>query len=115
LPFIFFSIILLFKEKRKEYKSNLPKQEKIAFWLSMFAILSFLLSFVWIKSIPCEGFGCFGLAPLILASMVIFPPLIFGSSLWFLHVRYQWGKRKFLAVTIALIFLILLAYFQTFA
>ena len=113
LPFIFISGILFFKEKKKEYQIIKPKQEKIAFWFLIFTVLLFLLSFILIKSIRCEGFGCLGLAPLIAASIGVLPPLIFGFSLWFLKARYQWGKWKFLAVTMGLIFLLVLAYFQT--
>ena len=112
-PFLFILLILLFKEKKKDYQATKPKQEKISFWLSISMVILFLLSFVLIRSIHCESFGCLGLAPLIAASIAIFPPLIFGFSLWFLKVRYQWGKIKFLAATISLIILLLLAYSQT--
>ena len=113
LPFLFFFVILFFKERKKEYQCIKSKQEKISFGLSIFTVLIFLLSFVFIKSIHCEGFGCLGLAPLIAGSVGIFPPLIFGFSLWFLGARYQWTKKKFLAATVGLIVLLVIAYFQT--
>ena len=113
LPFLFFLGILFFKERRKEYQFIKSKQEKISFRLSIFMALISLLSFVLIKSIHCEGFGCLGLAPLIAGSIGIFPPLIFGFSLWFLKTRYQWASRNFIAVMIGLILLLVIAYFQT--
>ena len=112
-PFFFIILVILFKEKKKKYQPAKSNQEKIVFWLSILAVLAFLLSFVLIRAIRCESFGCLGLAPLIAASIGIFPLLIFGFSLWFLMIRYQWGKRKFLMVTIFQIFLLVLAYFQT--
>ena len=48
LPFLFIVFVLLLKEKKKEYRLTKQKQEKIAFWLSVFAVLTFLLSFVLI-------------------------------------------------------------------
>jgi hypothetical protein len=112
-PFLFVLFILLFKEKQKHCQLTQSKQERISFWLLIAVVLLFLFSFILIKSIHCEGFGCLGLAPLIGASIVIFPPLILGFSLWFLKARYQWGKKQFLAVVIGLIILLLLAYAQT--
>ena len=113
LPFAFFLGILFFKERKKEYQFIKSKQEKIAFLLSISTVLFFLFSFVLIKSIRCEGFGCLGLAPLIAGSIGIFPPLIFGFSLWFLKSRYQWVNKNFLATTIGLVLLLVIAYFQT--
>ncbi len=112
-PFLFILLVLLFKEKKKDYQFTKLKQEKISFWLSTITVILFWSSLILIRSIRCDGFGCLGLAPLIAASIAIFPPLILGFSLWFLKVRYQWGKIKFLAVTIGLIVLLVLAYLQT--
>jgi hypothetical protein len=112
-PLVFLLGILFLKEKKKQYLFTKTKQERIAFWLSIFTLISFLLSLALIKSIPCEGFACIALGPLIAASFTVFPPLFFGFSLWFFRARYQWEKRKFLAVTVGLILLLLLAYAQT--
>jgi hypothetical protein len=112
-PFVFNILIILFKEKKKKYQPAKSKQEKIAFSLSVFASLTFLLSFILIRGIRCEGFGCLGLAPLVAASIGILPPLIFGFSLWFLIARYQWGKQEFLVVAIVQILLLIVAYIQT--
>lgn len=111
LPFVFISGVLFFKEKRKGDKVINLRQEATAFWLSTLTVLTFLLSLILIKSIHCDDFGCLALAPLIAASIYVFLPLIFGSSLWFLKVRYQWERRKFLAVTVGLIFFLLCAKF----
>ena len=113
LPFLFIILVILFKEKKKECPPTKLRKEKIAFLLSVFSILTFMLSYDLITGIRCEGFGCLGLAPLIAASVIIFPPLIFGFSLWFLMARYQWKKQKFLAVAIVQIILLIGAYMQT--
>ena len=110
-PFLFIALVLLLKERKKQYQLTKPKQEKIAFWLLSFVILTFLLSFVLIKG-GCEGFGCLALGPLIAAGIGIFSLLVFGFSLWFLGARYQWSRGRFLAVTIGLVSLLVFAYFQ---
>jgi hypothetical protein len=112
-PLVFLLGILFLKEKKKQYLFTKPKQERTAFWLSIFTFVLFLLSLALIKSIPCEGFACIALGPLIAASFTIFPPMFFGFSLWFFKTRYQWENRIFLAVTAGLILFILLAYAQT--
>jgi len=111
LPFVFISGVLFFKEKKNGDKVINLRQEAIAFWLSTLTVLTFLLSLILIKSIHCDDFGCLALAPLIAASIYVSLPLIFGFSLWFLKVRYQWERRKFMAVTVGLIFFLLCAKF----
>lgn len=113
LPFGFSMIVTLSKEKNKKYRLVKSKQQKSAFWLTILAALIFLLSIVLIRGISCEGFGCLGLGPLIAVIIIIFPPLIFGSFLWFLLTRYQWGKRQFLAIAITQVVLVFVAYIQT--
>lgn len=113
LPFAFLSLILFFKEKKKAYPIIRLKQEKIAFWLSIFTFISFLVSFVLIGSMKCEGFGCFGLSTLISRLIYVFTLLISIFSLWFLKARYQWKIGKFLAVIFSLLVLLLIAYSQT--
>ena len=113
LPFAFSMIITLFKEKNRKYRLIMSKQQKSAFWLTVFATLAFLLSIIFIRGVPCEGFGCLGLGPLIAVIVIIFPPLIFGSFLWFIWARYQWGKRQFLAIATAQVVFAFVAYLQT--
>lgn len=113
LPFFFLAGVLLTKEKRRERQSGKPKQEKIAFALSISTVLTFLLSLILIRSIRCEGFGCLGLAPLIALVLSVFPPLLFVFALWYLQARYPWNNRHFLAVAVTLALLTLLAYAQT--
>ena len=113
LPFVFLLATFFLKERRKEFRFTKSKQEGIAFWLSVVTIELILLFLVLIKSIRCEGFGCLALGSLVAAAIAIFPPLIFGFSLWFLRSRYQWENQRFLAMTAGVIFLLLLAYFQT--
>lgn len=113
LPFAFLSLILLFKEKKKGIQSVKSKQEKIAFWLSIFTFISFLVSFVLIGSMKCEGFGCLGLSSLISRLIYVFTLLISIFSLWFLKARYQWKIGKFLAVIFSLLVLLFIAFSQT--
>ncbi len=113
LPLIFLSGILFLKERKKAYRLKKSRQEGIAFWLFIFSVISLFVSIILIRSIPCEGFACVALGPLIAVIYAVFPPLIFGFSLWFFKSRYQWENRRFLAVTVGLILLLLLAYAQT--
>lgn len=112
LPFLFIFLVLIFKERKGAYQLTKLKQEKTSFWFFILTIIIFLLSIVFIKSIRCESFGCLGLSPLILFDIVVFPPLIFSFSLWFLKSRYHWEKWKFLMMSITLAILLLFAYIQ---
>ena len=115
LPSLFIILVLFLKEKKKEYQLIKAKQEKIAFLFSILTFslfwLFFKLTFIFEESSGCEGFGCLPFLPLYIFSFVILPSLFFGFSLWFLKARYQWIHQKFVAVTIVLIVLLVIAFF----
>jgi|GEM_PF-3142612 hypothetical protein len=110
LPFVFILLVLCVKEKKKDYKLTKLRQETIVFRLLVITVLLFLFYFIFIGGMYCESWGCLGSFPIIETAILCFLFLIFTFSLWFLGVRYQWKKYKFLAVVICLALLLLLGY-----
>ena len=112
-PSLFVIFVLIFKEATRQSELTNSKQEYYAFLLTSISAASFGLSVKLIAGMSCEGFGCLGTAPLLAVSFIIFPPLVFGASLWFLCARYEWKKNRYLATAVVETVLLILAYTQT--